>query len=438
MTILFATDFSPSATRALHVAARLASRMKTTLHIAHALEWPPGIEIEDRPSLLAATRKVVEAQEALASEWTPAVVSSVEIGRPADALIALTHRAPFDLLVVGSVGTRVKGKGLGHVADRLAQQTRVPTLVVRDEAPFVEWIEGKRPLKVVVGVDTGEASEAAWKWARALSGAGPVELIGLSVYWPLGEFQRLGMMGVRSAIDASPEIEAVLRRDFEHRLAPGKSHVHLVPWVGRPSDQLCGLADDQHADVLVVGSHRRSAFERLWESSVSRGVVHEAACSVALVPSDAGTRAPTFETVLVATDLSETGNQAIAHAVACAAPGARLFVLHVIEPDSTPPPLAPWDVFAVDMAGDHPLRKKLLALVPPSAAERGLRVETVLAASFATAEAIAQAAERLGADVICVGTRGHGPLKRAVLGSVAHAVLSMSPRPLLLSKGTAS
>jgi nucleotide-binding universal stress UspA family protein len=48
-----------------------------------------------------------------------------------------------------------------------------------------------------------------------------------------------------------------------------------------------------------------------------------------------------------------------------------------------------------------------------------------------TASAILGVADRLAADLIVIGTRGHGPIKRAVLGSVAEAVILDSRRPVL-------
>jgi nucleotide-binding universal stress UspA family protein len=48
------------------------------------------------------------------------------------------------------------------------------------------------------------------------------------------------------------------------------------------------------------------------------------------------------------------------------------------------------------------------------------------------AEAIVEEAERLHADVIAVGTHGRTGLRRAVMGSVAEAVLRAAPVPVFL------
>ena len=53
-------------------------------------------------------------------------------------------------------------------------------------------------------------------------------------------------------------------------------------------------------------------------------------------------------------------------------------------------------------------------------------------------EGIAQAAERLGADAIVVGTHGTTGLGKALLGSVALEVLRLAHRPVTVVRGPAS
>jgi nucleotide-binding universal stress UspA family protein len=48
------------------------------------------------------------------------------------------------------------------------------------------------------------------------------------------------------------------------------------------------------------------------------------------------------------------------------------------------------------------------------------------------ADVLGGAATKLGVDLLVVGSRGHGPLAGAVLGSVSHALVSRSPVPLTI------
>ena len=70
--------------------------------------------------------------------------------------------------------------------------------------------------------------------------------------------------------------------------------------------------------------------------------------------------------------------------------------------------------------------------VPRAAAQGGRKVEVEVAAGSDVAGVITQAAERYGADLICMGTHGRTGMVRAVMGSVAQAVMARSDRPVVM------
>lgn len=57
----------------------------------------------------------------------------------------------------------------------------------------------------------------------------------------------------------------------------------------------------------------------------------------------------------------------------------------------------------------------------------GLEVETAIVEDEPPKQAIVEEAERWGADLILLGSHGHGPIRRFLLGSVAHAVALHAP-----------
>jgi nucleotide-binding universal stress UspA family protein len=63
--------------------------------------------------------------------------------------------------------------------------------------------------------------------------------------------------------------------------------------------------------------------------------------------------------------------------------------------------------------------------------EAGLTV-TPLVVQGRTVERIVEHAERLGVDLIVIGSRGHGVVYEAVIGSVAHDLLVRSTRPVVV------
>jgi nucleotide-binding universal stress UspA family protein len=192
--------------------------------------------------------------------------------------------------------------------------------------------------------------------------------------------------------------------------------------MGRIADHLVALAAEEKADLLVVGTHQRRALGKLW--SVSHHALRLAKMSVVSVPVQAAVHGqdvelPPVRTVLVTTDFSELGDRAVAYACSLTPPGGTVRLLHV-----TPPQMTPEQVNA--------LRQQLEQRVPRAAVQGGRKVEVEVAAGHDVAGIIIQAAERHCADLICMGTHGRTGMMRAVMGSVAQAVMARSDRPVVM------
>ena len=80
------------------------------------------------------------------------------------------------------------------------------------------------------------------------------------------------------------------------------------------------------------------------------------------------------------------------------------------------------------------LDRELLAEAVRIAAEQGVAATTALLAGT-TADAIVAHAEASDADLIVVGSRGHGPVSDALRGSVSHAVLRHARCRVLVVRG---
>lgn len=66
------------------------------------------------------------------------------------------------------------------------------------------------------------------------------------------------------------------------RLLPG--HVILRAEIGKPGEVLCAVADEEHAGLVVVGSHGRGAASGLLLGSVSRYLLRHCHRPVLIVP----------------------------------------------------------------------------------------------------------------------------------------------------------
>jgi len=140
---------------------------------------------------------------------------------------------------------------------------------------------------------------------------------------------------------------------------------------------------------------------------------------------------PSFKRVLIATDFSKPGNKAVAFAYGAAQRGGEVNLLHVISPGTG---------FRSETKAENERRtrrkqelvRRLEALVPDAARVRSIQSQVEVAEHQQPAVAIAQAAERIGADLICLGSSGRSALKKQLLGSVTEAVLRRSKRPVLV------
>jgi nucleotide-binding universal stress UspA family protein len=136
--------------------------------------------------------------------------------------------------------------------------------------------------------------------------------------------------------------------------------------------------------------------------------------------------------VLVATDGSLSAADAIGFAVDFAsAREAELTFVHVVPTVEFFPTTGVDDVHGAaphqPTERDHAVLRDAASL----AAEQGVTATTVLLGG-STAEKLVAHAEACDADLIVIGSRGHGPVASALLGSVALGVLHASKQPVLV------
>lgn len=276
MTIVCGTDFSPCAEEAARVAAGIARRRGASLVLAHA-----GPESERTALMHALDESATPLRAACA-------VEPVLLEPPADtALVDLATRRGAVLLVVGGVGHRRGALRLGSTAEHLCQSARLPVLVVRDEGPLAAWALGERPLRVAVLVDEAAPARAVLRWVAGLADLGALDLTLVHLAWPPGEQARLGLQGPMDLVAPHPDVLAARQAELAGLAAEVGLDARAVVRVGwgRPADHLVAIAGELGAELVVVGTRRRTALDRLWRGSVTHGVVWGATCSVAAVPS---------------------------------------------------------------------------------------------------------------------------------------------------------
>jgi nucleotide-binding universal stress UspA family protein len=141
-----------------------------------------------------------------------------------------------------------------------------------------------------------------------------------------------------------------------------------------------------------------------------------------------------FQTIVAAVDFSEPSEGAFAQAIAWAREfGAQLRVLHCYEIPR--PGLGEYQVPIPDTLWERVQRgaaERVDALVDQARAEGLEAVGEVCEGP--PAEGIRLSVERLGADLVVLGTHGHRGIERILLGSVAERTVRTAPCNVLIAR----
>jgi nucleotide-binding universal stress UspA family protein len=436
LRLVCVTDFSEPAGTAAAVGAALAARGGLTLVLVHALDLGPGFLVSAAQRRLAVrvaeTRLLAEARR-VTRNGLAVETQLLRDGWAARALIDyLTENPPALVVMATRRKSAIDRWAVGSISDEVAQHAPCPTLVVRNPAPLLAWAKGDAALKVMAALDLEAGAERVLQWVAQWRRFGPCELAVCHVNWTRDLTLPGGTKAAKPGAPNPARVQAALERNVRKLVRDitgfEDATVTVKPTWGAPDPLIIEAAEAGGADLLVTGTHQRHGLGWLWHGSVSRSLMHHAPMSVACIPAAAVTdpkrrHVPQFRRVLVTTDFSPLGDAAVPWAFSVLPPGGVVELLHVTSPGAA--------TRAKRTAKNDP-REKLRALVPEEATRMGIRTEIVVLAHRDPAEAIGREAERFGADAVCIASHGRSGVSKALLGSVAEAVMERSVRPVLV------
>jgi nucleotide-binding universal stress UspA family protein len=129
--ILFPTDGSGDANRALEHAIEFAERFGATLHVVFVIDDRAGERGRERQQ--GRGEAALTAIDDAAREYGLDVTTTVREGRPAEELLAYAESEPVDIVVMGTHGTDGEDRDrrlLGGVTDAMLRQSDVPVVTV--------------------------------------------------------------------------------------------------------------------------------------------------------------------------------------------------------------------------------------------------------------------------------------------------------------------
>ena len=284
-----------------------------------------------------------------------------------------------------------------------------------------------RASSVIVGVDGSPESIAALKWAANFVPA-ESRLIAVRAWdFPVWSAFPSPMGGY--PVPPVEEMESQARRELATAVELVDRDVETEILRGEPAATLAHRAGPD--DLIVVGTRGYGAIRDWLMASVSCGCAANAPCPVIVVPSDA--EPAMTRRVTVGIDGSENSHRAVR------------WVLENL-PDATPvkvvtawdtPVLYGYDPMVPDSAAYEEAAVKRLETVCDDLAGSGLdceRLETVTVRGDART---VLSHESENADMLVVGSHGHGGILHLVMGSVAASLVHHPNCPLVVVRGDA-
>jgi nucleotide-binding universal stress UspA family protein len=208
-----------------------------------------------------------------------------------------------------------------------------------------------------------------------------------------------------------------------------QSHLRM----GGAAEEVIDLSEELETGLIVLGSRGRGRIRRALMGSVSDSVVRHAHCPVMVVRW----KPVSFPAkILLATDGSEEAALAAQSAADLAARTAsELHVTHVGKALSQGGFVAGVDVGPLPTGSQELLdkeAKELLQAQLERMREAGASVTEAHLMSGRADEEIIFRAEQVGADLVVVGSRGLGGVRRALMGSVSDSVVRHAHCPVLV------
>jgi len=288
---------------------------------------------------------------------------------------------------------------------------------------------------ILCPIDFSDASRHALDQAIAIAGWYESQVTGLHVIPPAFAFEPPMLFAERGNLkELAVDIDQVRARLDNWLAAATAARVESEGRIceGRPAESVLAFARSLPADLIVIGTHGRSGFERLLLGSVTEKVLRNAPCPVLTAPPRAVTKAQLpFRQILCPVDFSEPSLIALRTAFSMAEEAdARLIVLNVVD----------WpggDSVLVTASGD----REVLGQVERQAAQRlesfitdeskvWSRPEVKVAIGKPYRQILATA-ENMAADLIVIGVHGRNALGLALFGSTTNQVVRRASCPVL-------
>ena len=285
--------------------------------------------------------------------------------------------------------------------------------------------------RIIVPTDFSDLSDIAMRSAVALGRRDSASIHLLHVI-------RLPFLHTNYDVNVPEAIWEGIRKGTQERMDAARKQLleagvaeveQIVSESLRPAEAIKKFAEEREADLVVMATHGRAGIKHSFIGSITERTLRTSSVPV-LAIKDTGAEGLPIRRILVPTDFSPPSQEATRLACSLAERfGAAIDVLYVLE--GWPGYLQ----FASAEAIDFETRAQAamgdrLESVKTEMSRSNLSVSAHLRKGIA-ADVIVDEADRLGADLIVMGTHGHRGIAHLALGSVTERSLRMAPCSVL-------
>jgi nucleotide-binding universal stress UspA family protein len=232
-------------------------------------------------------------------------------------------------------------------------------------------------------------------------------------------------------------IAAQVQQLAQAEQVPGVRVETLVAEARHADREILEQAERLRSDLVVMGTHGRSGFQRLFLGSTAEKVLRQARCPVMTVPPrmpEAMPRGPVaFTRLLCAVDFSPSSQLALNYAISLARGGdGALTLVHIVETtplyyDFSPPAVVDFTAWTEEA------RKRLRGMVADDV-RAAVSVTEVVAMGNPYREILKLAGE-FTSDLIVMGVQGRNAADLLFFGSTTHHVIREARCAVLTLRG---
>ena len=303
--VVVGVDRAGSANDAVDWATAEAAARDCSLRIAHVFRSPLATDayglampIDSVTATHTAAQLVLQAAVARARLGSTRLGGFGTTAHGDAARVLLDQARDAQLLVLGGRGrSGVHALLAGSITGRVVRHSPCPVVVIHAvDSELVDSPSERSTPHVVVGVDSApsgpsSSGPAAISFAFHAARQRGIPLTALSAWTPdpPADFETIP--------GSSGTAEGAARRALEQALTRWREEFPTVPVITKlvcadPVDAL--IATSSGAALLVVGSARRGPLQRMIVGSITRTVLRDARCPVAIVSRNRTTSGPTL------------------------------------------------------------------------------------------------------------------------------------------------